>query len=190
MAEFGSGGGTGGGGLPASPGPVQGKVAFKAGDGEGGGGGGGGGRSSCDSAGSRVSNGDCALAGAGEEPGSAPPASPESSGKEKGFSTSQQREGKPGIPRRSSIIKVRVLAPPHRGLGFLCDRGREMGTIDVAHRPLALDERIGGFFFFFSPLCWEDLIFPLSEVDNSERMALYRSMLEGSGGGASCFKAY
>ncbi|XP_064907554.1 inactive phospholipase C-like protein 2 isoform X2 [Columba livia] len=104
MAEFGSGGGTGGGGLPASPGPVQGKVAFKAGDGEGGGGGGGG-RSSCDSAGSRVSNGDCALAGAGEEPGSAPPASPESSGKEKGFSTSQQREGKPGIPRRSSIIK-------------------------------------------------------------------------------------
>ncbi|KAF1462771.1 Inactive phospholipase C-like protein 2, partial [Pygoscelis antarcticus] len=106
MAEFGSGGGTGGGGLPSSPGPVQGKVAFKAGDGEGGGGGGGGGgRSRFDSAGSRVSNGDCALAGTGEEPGSAPPASPESSSKEKGFSTSQQREGKPGIPRRSSIIK-------------------------------------------------------------------------------------
>ncbi|NWY59082.1 PLCL2 protein, partial [Chionis minor] len=103
MAEFGSGGGTGGGGLPSSPGPVQGKVAFKAGDGEGGGGGGG--RSRFDSTGSRVSNGDCALAGAGEEPGSAPPASPESSSKEKGFSTSQQREGKPGIPRRSSIIK-------------------------------------------------------------------------------------
>ncbi|NXK08987.1 PLCL2 protein, partial [Herpetotheres cachinnans] len=106
MAEFGSGGGTGGGGLPSSPGPAQGKVAFKAGDGEGGGGGGGGGgRSRFGSAGSRVSNGDCALAGAGGEPGSAPPASPESSSKEKGFSTSQQREGKPGIPRRSSIIK-------------------------------------------------------------------------------------
>ncbi|KAM9387978.1 inactive phospholipase C-like protein 2 [Phaethornis superciliosus] len=107
MAEFGSGGGTGGGGLPSSAGPVQGKVAFKAGDGEGGGGGGGGGggRSRFDSAGSRVSNGDCALAGAGEEPGSGPPASPESSSKERGFSTSQQREGKPGIPRRSSIIK-------------------------------------------------------------------------------------
>lgn len=53
-----------------------------------------------------------------------------------------------------------------------------MGTIDLAHRALALDERIGGFFFFF-PLWWEDLIFPLSEVDNSERMALYRSTLEG-----------
>ncbi|XP_059331849.1 inactive phospholipase C-like protein 2 isoform X1 [Ammospiza nelsoni] len=105
MAEFGSGGGTGGGGLPSSPGPVQGKVAFKAGDGEGGGGGGGGGRSRFDSAGSRVSNGDCAQPGAGEEPGSAPPASPESSSKERGFSASQQREGKPGIPRRSSIIK-------------------------------------------------------------------------------------
>ncbi|XP_030350099.1 inactive phospholipase C-like protein 2 isoform X2 [Strigops habroptila] len=110
MAEFGSGGGTGGGGLPSSPGPVHGKVAFKAGDGEGGGdggGGGGGGRSRFDSAGSRVSNGDCALAGAGDHPGSALPASPESSGssKEKGFSTGQQREGKPGIPRRSSIIK-------------------------------------------------------------------------------------
>lgn len=122
MAEFGSGGGTGGGGLPSSPGPVQGKVAFKAGDGEGGGGGGG--RCRFDSAGSRVSNGDCAQPGALEEPGSAPPASPETSSKEKGFSTSQQREGKPGIPRRSSIIKVRALAPPHRGL-FLCDRGRE-----------------------------------------------------------------
>lgn len=24
-----------------------------------------------------------------------------------------------------------------------------MGTIDLAHRALALDERIGGFFFFF-----------------------------------------
>ncbi|XP_061207033.1 inactive phospholipase C-like protein 2 isoform X1 [Neopsephotus bourkii] len=113
MAEFGSGGSTGGGGLPSSPGPVQGKVAFKAGDGEGGGdggggGGGGGGRSRFDSGGSRVSNGDCALAGAGDQPGSAPPASPEcssSSSKEKGFTTSQQREGKPGIPRRSSIIK-------------------------------------------------------------------------------------
>lgn len=118
MAEFGSGGGTGGGGLPSSPGPVQGKVAFKAGDGEGGGGGGGGGggRSRFDSAGSRVSNGDCALVRAGDEPGSALPASPESSSKEKGFSTSQQREGKPGIPRRSSIIKVRAVAPPHRGL--------------------------------------------------------------------------
>lgn len=112
MAEFGSGGGTGGGGLPSSPGLVQGKVAFKAGDGEGGGGGGGGGRSRFDSAGSRVSNGDCAQPGAGDEPGSAPPASPESSSKEKGFSTSQQREGKPGIPRRSSIIKVRALLLP------------------------------------------------------------------------------
>lgn len=113
MAEFGSSGGTGGGGLPSSQGPVQGKVAFKAGDGEGGGGGGGGAR--FDSAGSRVSNGDCALAGAGDQPGSVPPASPESSSsKEKGFSSSQQREGKPGIPRRSSIIKVRAVAPPHR----------------------------------------------------------------------------
>jgi len=112
MAEFG-GGGPGGGGLPSSPGPLLGKVAFKAGDGEGGGGG----RSRFDSAGSRVSNGDCALAGAGREPGSAPPASPESSGKEKGFAAGQQREGKPGIPRRSSIIKVRALAPPRRGLG-------------------------------------------------------------------------
>ncbi|KAM9022901.1 inactive phospholipase C-like protein 2 isoform 2-T2 [Guaruba guarouba] len=111
MAEFGSGGSTGGGGLPSSPRPVQGKVAFKAEDGEGGGdgggGGGGGGRSRFDSGGNRVSNGDCALAGAGDQPGSAPPASPEcsSSSKEKGFTTSQQREGKPGIPRRSSIIK-------------------------------------------------------------------------------------
>lgn len=26
-----------------------------------------------------------------------------------------------------------------------------MGTIDLAHRALALDERIGGFFFFFFP---------------------------------------
>ncbi|KFO76086.1 Inactive phospholipase C-like 2, partial [Cuculus canorus] len=50
---------------------------------------------------SRVSNGDCALAGA--ELGSAP--SPESGTREKGCSTGQQREGKPGIPRRSSIIK-------------------------------------------------------------------------------------
>lgn len=157
MAEFGSGGGTGGGGLPSSPGLVQGKVAFKAGDGEGGGGGGGGGRSRFDSAGSRVSNGDCAQPGAGDEPGSAPPASPESSSKEKGFSTSQQREGKPGIPRRSSIIKVRALAPPHRGL-FLCDRGGEMRTIHWAHRALALDERTGGFFlslFFLPPVVRE-----------------------------------
>lgn len=153
MAEFGSGGGTGGGGLPSSPGPVQGKVAFKAGDGEGGGGGGGG-RSRFDSAGSRVSNGDCAQPGAGEEPGSAPPASPESSSKERGFSASQQREGKPGIPRRSSIIKVRAPAPPHRGL-FLCDRGREVRAIHWARRALALDERTGSFFlslFFLPPV--------------------------------------
>lgn len=153
MAEFGSGGGTGGGGLPSSPGPVQGKVAFKAGDGEGGGGGGG--RSRFDSAGSRVSNGDCAQPGAGEEPGSVPPASPESSSsKERGFSTSQQREGKPGIPRRSSIIKVRALAPFHRVL-VLCDRGREMQAIHWVHRALALDERTGSFFlslFYLPPV--------------------------------------
>lgn len=99
MAEFGGGGG---GGLPGSPGPLQGKVAFRAADGDGGGGGG---RVRFDSAGGRVSNGDCALAGAGEEPGSAPPGSPENSGKEKGFPGGQLREGKPGIPRRSSIIK-------------------------------------------------------------------------------------
>lgn len=158
MAEFGSGGGTGGGGLPSSPGPVQGKVAFKAGDGEGGGGGGG--RSRFDSAGSRVSNGDCTQPGAGEEPGSAAPASPESSSKEKGFSTSQQREGKAGIPRRSSIIKVRAFAPPHRGL-FLCDRGREIRAIHWVHRALALDERADSFFpsLFSSPLRRGDLIF-------------------------------
>ncbi|XP_037746389.1 inactive phospholipase C-like protein 2 isoform X1 [Chelonia mydas] len=102
MAEFGSRGAatgsTRGGGLPSSPGPVQGQVAFKAGDGEGGGDdGGGGGRSYVDSAGGGVSNGDCALVG--EETGSAQP------GSKRGCSTMQQRESKSGIPRRSSIIK-------------------------------------------------------------------------------------
>lgn len=113
MAEFGGGGG---GGLPGSPGPLQGKVAFRAGDGDGGGGGG---RVRFDSAGGRVSNGDCALAGAGEEPGSAPPGSPDNGGKEKGFPGGQQREGKPGIPRRSSIIKVRAALLP-AGSQHLC----------------------------------------------------------------------
>uniref|UniRef100_A0A8C8RQZ9 Phosphoinositide phospholipase C n=1 Tax=Pelusios castaneus TaxID=367368 RepID=A0A8C8RQZ9_9SAUR len=95
MAEFRSrgaptGSGGGGGGLPSSPDPVKGKVAFKAGDGEGGG-------SRVDTADGGVSNGDCALGG---ETGSAQPG-----GREKGCSSGQPREGKPGIPRRSSIIK-------------------------------------------------------------------------------------
>lgn len=153
MAEFGSGGG--GGGLPSSPGPLQGKGAFKAGDGEGGGGGGG--RSRFDSAGSRVSNGDCAQPGAGEESGSAPPASPESSSKEKGFSTGQQREGKPGIPRRSSIIKVRALAPPQRGLFSLWQRqgdngGNTLGSESLGSR--RTDRQLFSF-SFFPPPCGE-----------------------------------
>lgn len=135
MAEFGSRGAatgsTRGGGLPSSPGPVQGQVAFKAGDGEGGGDDGGGGRSYVDSAGGGVSNGDCALVG--EETGSAQP------GSKRGCSTMQQRESKSGIPRRSSIIKVRGLAPPHRGDFFLPGR-EEMGRgLSGSHSPVSAE---------------------------------------------------
>ncbi|XP_053117734.1 inactive phospholipase C-like protein 2 isoform X3 [Hemicordylus capensis] len=100
MAELGSrGGGTSSRGITSSPSPVQGKAAFKAGDGEGGGGGGG--RAHLDSAGNRVSNGDCALVGTREERDSAQPGSPSTEG---GYSTLQP-EGKSGIPRKTSIIK-------------------------------------------------------------------------------------
>lgn len=105
MAEFGSRApGTGSGGITSSPSPARGKVAFKAGDGEGGGGGGGGGvRTYLDHTGNRVSNGDCAQVGTREEIDSAQPGSPSV---ERGCSTLQP-EGNIGIPKKTSIIKVR-----------------------------------------------------------------------------------
>ncbi|XP_053215238.1 inactive phospholipase C-like protein 2 isoform X1 [Podarcis raffonei] len=105
MAEFGSrGGGTSSGGIASSPSPAHGKVAFKAGDGEGGGGGGGGGgvaRTHLDSAGNGVSNGDCALMGTREETESTQSDSPAT---ERGCPTLQP-DGKPGHPKKTSIIK-------------------------------------------------------------------------------------
>ncbi|XP_030061627.1 inactive phospholipase C-like protein 2 [Microcaecilia unicolor] len=90
MAQFGKG--ENGSGVPISPSLAQGKVAFKAGDGEGGGGGL---RSMCDRG---VSNGDCAGLGAGEEMVLVAPCSP-------GAEKASVGEIKPSIPRRSSIIK-------------------------------------------------------------------------------------
>ncbi|XP_061443396.1 inactive phospholipase C-like protein 2 isoform X2 [Rhineura floridana] len=100
MAEFGSrGGGTSRGGITSPPRLAQGKVAFKAGDGEGGGGGVA--RIHLDSAGNGVSNGDCALVGTREDTESAQPCSP---AMERGCSTLQP-DGKSGNPRKTSIIK-------------------------------------------------------------------------------------
>lgn len=57
-----------------------------------------------------------------------------------------------------------------------------MQAIDLAYRASALDEMIDVIFFlkkFFFLLWCRDLIFPLSEVDSSVRMALYTSVLGG-----------
>uniref|UniRef100_A0ACB8FVS5 Uncharacterized protein n=1 Tax=Sphaerodactylus townsendi TaxID=933632 RepID=A0ACB8FVS5_9SAUR len=103
MAEFDNrGANLGSGGIASSPSPARGKVAFKAGDGEGGGGGV---RTHLDVAGNRVSNGDCAPLATSEEIGAAQPDSP---GLERGYSTLLP-EGKAGIPRKTSIIKILML---------------------------------------------------------------------------------
>lgn len=104
MAEFGSrGGDTSGGRTTSSPNLAHGKVAFKAGDGEGGGGGSGIARIHLDSARNGVSNGDCALVGNREHIDSLQPGSP---AVERGCSNLHP-EGKSGIPKKASIIKVR-----------------------------------------------------------------------------------